>query len=52
MSSFKVLAATFLLASLLVSGPAQAMEIRQFDKMAVPDQSEYVDCLCRARNKF
>jgi len=41
----KFLAATFLSAAMLFSGAAQAMEIRQFDKMAVPDQSDYVGLL-------
>jgi hypothetical protein len=41
----KFLAATFLSASMLFTSAAQAMEIRQFDKMAVPDQSEYVGLL-------
>src|ERR1700704_5139000 len=34
--------AMFLLASLLAASAAQAMEIRQFDKMADRDQSEYI----------
>ncbi|HEX3912702.1 MAG TPA: hypothetical protein VHW71_04280 [Steroidobacteraceae bacterium] len=29
-------------AAVLLSGAAQAMEIRQFDKMAVSDQAEYI----------
>jgi hypothetical protein len=41
----KFLAATFLSAAMLFSSAAQAMEIRQFDKMAIPDQSEYVGLL-------
>ena len=41
----KSLAATFLSAAMLFSGAAQAMEIRQFDKMAIPDQSQYVGLL-------
>lgn len=36
------LAATFMSAAMLFSSAAQAMEIRQFDKMAISDQSEYV----------
>ena len=38
-------AATFLSAAMLFSGAAQAMEIRQFDKMADQDQAEYVGLL-------
>jgi hypothetical protein len=45
MSSFKVLAATVLSASLLATGPALAMEIQKFDKMAIDDQAEYVGLL-------
>jgi hypothetical protein len=30
---------------MLFSGVAQAMEIRQFDKMAIPDRSDYVGLL-------
>ena len=41
----KSLAATFLSAAMLFTNAAQAMEIRQFDKMAIPDQSEYVGLL-------
>jgi hypothetical protein len=41
----KHLAATFLSAAMLFTSAAQAMEIRQFDKMAMPDQSEYVGLL-------
>ncbi len=41
----KSLAATFLSAAMLFTTGAQAMEIRQFDKMAIPDQSEYVGLL-------
>ncbi len=41
----KYLAATFLSAAMLFTSAAQAMEIRQFDKMAIPDQSEYVGLL-------
>jgi hypothetical protein len=42
MSGLKVLAATVLSVSLLAASAAQAMEIRQFDKMAGPDQDEYI----------
>src|ERR1700693_5333991 len=41
----KFLAATFLSAAMLFTSAAQAMEIRQFDKMAIPDQSDYVGLL-------
>lgn len=36
------LTAAFLLAALLFTSAAQAMEIRHFDKMADADQDEYV----------
>jgi hypothetical protein len=46
MSGFKLLsAATFLSASLLAASVAQAMEMRQFDKMAIADQGDYVGLL-------
>ena len=35
----------FLSAAMLFTSAVQAMEIRQFDKMALPDQSEYVGLL-------
>jgi hypothetical protein len=38
----KYLAATFLSAAMLFTSAAQAMEIEQFDKMALQDQHEYV----------
>lgn len=38
----KFLAATFLSAAMLFTMGAQAMEIRQFDKMADRDQSDYI----------
>jgi hypothetical protein len=41
----KFLAATFMSAAMLFSSAAQAMQIQQFDKMAMPDQSEYVGLL-------
>lgn len=50
MTSLKVLAAV-LLVSLTASRAAQAMEIRQFDKMAVPDQGEYVGLLIAGAEK-
>jgi hypothetical protein len=45
MSGLTVLAATVLSASLLVASASQAMEIRQFDKMATQDRSDYVASL-------
>ena len=36
------LTATFLMAAMFITGAAQAMQIRQFDKMANPDQDDYV----------
>ena len=46
-------ASTVLLASaaMLFSSAAQAMEIRQFDKMADQDQSEYVGLLVQGAEK-
>jgi hypothetical protein len=41
----KYMAATILSVAMLFTSAAQAMEIRQFDKMAFPDQSEYVGLL-------
>ena len=38
----KSLAATFLSAAMLFTGAAQAMEIRQFGKMADQDQADYI----------
>ncbi len=38
-------------AAVIFSGAAQAMEIRQFDKMAVPDQSEYVGLIVQGAEK-
>ncbi len=40
MRGLKVLAAAVLSASLLAASTAQAMEIRQFDKMAQDDRAE------------
>jgi hypothetical protein len=51
MSRLKVLAVMVLSAALLAASAAQAMEIRQFDKMAVPDQSEYVGLLAQGAEK-
>ena len=45
MHNFKVLATTALSVSMLSAGPAQAMEIRQFDKMDDRDQAAYVGLL-------
>ena len=41
----RYLAATFLAAAMLFTGSLQAMEIRQFDKMAPQDQGEFVGLL-------
>jgi hypothetical protein len=38
-------------AATLLSGPAQAMEIRQFDKMADRDQVDYIDGLITGAEK-
>jgi hypothetical protein len=38
----KFLVAAFMSAAMLLPNMVQAMEIQQFDKMAVPDQGEYV----------
>jgi hypothetical protein len=51
MSGLKVLAAALLSASLFSASAAQAIEIRQFDKMANQDQSEYIgDLIVGAQN--
>jgi len=47
----KVLAATFLSAAMLLPGAVQAMEIRQFDKMAGRDQSDYINVLIDGAEK-
>src|ERR1700674_3753072 len=47
----KFLAATFLSAAMLFTTGAQAMEIRQFDKMADQDQAEYVGLLVQGAEK-
>src|SRR5581483_3338115 len=39
------LSAMILSVAMLLSSAAQAMEIRQFDKMAIPDQGDYVGLL-------
>jgi hypothetical protein len=41
----KYLAAVFLAAAMLLPGVAQAMEIKQFDKMVVQDQGDYISVL-------
>ncbi len=51
MRSFIILAAMFLSATLLAASAAQAMEIRQFDKMANNDQAEYVSELIQGAEK-
>jgi hypothetical protein len=51
MSGLRVLAAMFLSASLLVASAAQAMEIRQYDKMASQDRNEYVAELIEGAQK-
>jgi hypothetical protein len=43
--SNKLLAATFLAAALLLPGSARAMEIQQYDKLAIEDQVAYQDQL-------
>jgi hypothetical protein len=47
----KFLAATFLSASMLFTTGAQAMEIRQFDKMAQDDRADYVSGLIQGAEK-
>jgi hypothetical protein len=47
----KFLAATFLSATMLLTSAAQAMEIRQFDRMAQDDQAEYVSELIQGAEK-
>ena len=47
----KFLVAAFMSAAMLLPSMVQAMEIRQFDKMAVPDQSEYVGLLVQGAEK-
>jgi hypothetical protein len=47
----KYMAATFLSAAMLFTSAAQAMEIRQFDKMADQDQAEYVGLLVQGAEK-
>jgi hypothetical protein len=47
----KYLACAFLSAAMLFSGVAQAMEIRQFDKMAVQDQGDYIQALVDGAQK-
>ena len=47
----KVLAATSLSAAVLLPGAVPAMQIQQFDKMADPDQSEYIAELVHGAEK-
>jgi hypothetical protein len=47
----KYMAATFLSAAMLLTGSLQAMEIRQFDKMADRDQSDYINVLVDGAEK-
>lgn len=47
----KYLATTFLSATVLFTGAAQAMEIQQFDKMADQDQAEFVGLLVQGAEK-
>ena len=47
----KYLAATFLSTAMLFTSGAQAMEIRQFDKMADRDQSDYINVLIDGAEK-
>lgn len=50
--SSKSLAATFLSAAMLFASVAQAMEIRQFDKMADQDQADYIGDLIVGAEKI
>jgi hypothetical protein len=45
------LLAAFLSAAMLFTSAAQAMEIRQFDKMAVKDQGDYIQALIDGAQK-
>jgi len=47
----KFLVAAFMSAAMLLPNMAQAMEIRQFDKMAGPDQDEYIAELIQGAEK-
>jgi hypothetical protein len=47
----RMLAATFLSAGILFANPAQAMEIRQFDKMSQDDRADYVSDLIQGAEK-
>jgi hypothetical protein len=47
----KFLVAAFMSAAMLLPSMVQAMEIRQFDKMAMPDQSDYVGLLVQGAEK-
>jgi hypothetical protein len=46
------LSATALFVAVLLSGAAQAMEIRQYDKMADQDQADYVQVLVDGAQKI
>jgi hypothetical protein len=48
----KLLAATIMSAAMLLPNVAQAMEIRQFDKMADQDQADYVVALINGAEKI
>jgi hypothetical protein len=48
----KLLAATFLSVPMLFTGTAQAMEIRQFDKMTSPDRAGCLLQLTQAAERF
>jgi hypothetical protein len=47
----KILAATVMSVAVLFTSAVQAMEIREFDKMAVADQGEYVGLLVGGAEK-
>src|SRR5579863_4765071 len=47
----KFLVAAFMSAAMLLPNMVQAMEIRQFDKMADQDQSEYIGLLVQGAEK-
>lgn len=47
----RFLVAAFMSAAMLLPNMVQAMEIRQFDKMADQDQSEYIGLLVQGAEK-
>jgi hypothetical protein len=47
----KLLTTTFMTAAMLFTGSLQAMEIQQFDKMAVQDQGDYIQALVDGAQK-